>query len=122
MEELKVGEEIKEKTQGVFEHATDYLETYYQLLAVTIAQKFINIASGTVNAVILAVLGLFTFGMISMGIGWWLGSVVNSRAGVFLLVAALYSLIIFAIIVMRKKVIFPYLRNMLTKKIYEQED
>jgi hypothetical protein len=31
-------------------------------------------------------------------------------------------LIMFAIIFMRKKVIFPFLRNMFTKKIYEQED
>jgi hypothetical protein len=112
-------QEIKEDTKDLFEHATDYLETYYQLLTVTIAQKFINIASGAVNAVILAVLGLFTFGMISMGLGWWLGNLVNSRAGGFLLVAALYLLIMFVIIFMRKKVIFPFLRNMLTKKIYE---
>jgi putative superfamily III holin-X len=120
MEETKTRvQEIKEDTKDLFEHATDYLETYYQLLTVTIAQKFIDIASGAVNAVILTVLGLFTFGMISMGLGWWLGNLVNSRAGGFLLVAALYLLIMFAIILMRKKVIFPFLRNMLTKKIYE---
>jgi putative superfamily III holin-X len=120
MEETKTRvQEIKEDTKDLFEHATDYLETYYQLLTVTIAQKFIDIASGAVNAVILTVLGLFTFGMISMGLGWWLGNLVNSRAGGFLLVAAIYLLIMFAIILMRKKVIFPFLRNMLTKKIYE---
>jgi Putative Actinobacterial Holin-X, holin superfamily III len=123
MEETKTRvQEIKEDTKDLFEHATDYLETYYHLLTVTIAQKFINIASGAVNAVILAVLGLFTFGMISMGLGWWLGNLVNSRAGGFLLVTALYLLIMFAIIFMRKKVIFPFLRNTFTKKIYEQED
>ena len=123
MEETKTRvQKIKEDTKDLFEHATDYLETYYQLLTVTIAQKFINIASGAMDAVILAVLGLFTFGMISMGLGWWLGNLVNSRAGGFLLVAALYLLIMFAIIFMRKKVIFPLLRNMLTKKIYEQEN
>ena len=112
-------QEIKEDTKDLLEHATDYLETYYQLLTVTIAQKFINIASGAVNAVILVILGLFTFGMISLGLGWWLGNLIDSRVGGFFLVAGLYILIMVAIIFMRKKLIFPFLRNMFTRKIYE---
>ena len=120
MEETKTRvEEIKEETKDLFGNATDYLETYYQLLTVTIAQKFINIASGAVNVVILAMLGLFTFGMISFGLGWWLGNLIDSRPGGFFLVAGLYILLMVAIIFMRKKLIFPFLRNMLTRKIYE---
>ena len=120
MEETKTRvEEIKQDTKDLFEHVTDYLETYYQLLTVTIAQKFVNIASGAVNAVILFILGLFTFGMISLGLGWWLGNLIDSRVGGFFLVAGLYILIMVAIILMRKKLIFPFLRNMFTRKIYE---
>ncbi|HET9825899.1 MAG TPA: hypothetical protein VFP87_11225, partial [Chitinophagaceae bacterium] len=60
MEETKTRiQEIKDETKDLFDHTTDYLETYYQLLTVTIAEKFINIASGTVNTVILVILGLF---------------------------------------------------------------
>jgi hypothetical protein len=120
MEETKTRvQEIKEDTKDLFEHLTDYLETYYHLLTITIAQKFINTASGVVNAVILVVLGLFTFGMISLGLCWWLGNLIDSRVGGFFLVAGLYLLIMFAIVFMRKKVIFPFLRNMFTKKLYE---
>jgi putative superfamily III holin-X len=112
-------EEIKEDAKDLFEHVTDYLETYYQLITVTVAQKGINIASGIINAVILAILGLFAFGLISLGLGWWLGNAINSRVGGFLLIGGIYFVLMIAIIVMRRNVIFPLLRNLLTKKLYE---
>ena len=112
-------QEIKEDTKDLLEHVTDYLETYYQLLTVTLAQKIINIASGAINAIILAVLALFTFGMISLGFGWWLGNLINSRAGGFFLTGGVYVVIIVAINLMRKNRFLPFLRNLFTKKIYE---
>ena len=112
-------EEVKEDAKDLLDHATDYLETYYQLITVTVAQKAVNIASGIINAVILAILGLFAFGLISLGFGWWLGNLVDSRVGGFFLMAGIYIVIMVAIIMMRKKLIMPFLRNFLTKKIYE---
>ncbi|THU39335.1 hypothetical protein FAM09_12555 [Niastella caeni] len=113
---------IKEDTKDLLDNVTDYLDTYYRLITVTVAQKGINIASGAINAVILTILGLFSFGLISLGLGWWLGNLVNDRAVGFFLVAGLYIVIIVAIVIMRKKVILPFLRNVLTKKVYEQAD
>jgi len=112
-------EEVKEDAKDLLEHVTDYLETYYQLITVNVAQKGINLASGIINAVILAILGLFAFGLISLGLGWWLGNLIESRVGGFFLMAGIYVVIMVAIILMRKKMILPFLRNLLTKKIYE---
>jgi len=112
-------EEVKEDAKDLLEHASDYLETYYQLITVTVAQKAVNIASGVINAVVLAILGLFAFGLISLGFGWLLGDLIDSRAGGFFLMAGIYVAIMVAVIVMRKKLILPFLRNFLTKKIYE---
>jgi len=112
-------QEIKEDAKDLVEHIGDFLETYYQLLSVNIAQKGINIASAVINAVVLCFLGLFTFGLLSLGLGWWLGNVIGSRAGGFFITAGIYLIIMVVIIVMRKKVIFPFLRNLITRKIYE---
>jgi len=112
-------EEVKEDARDLLEHVGDYLESYYQLITVNVAQKGVNLASGIINAVILVILGLFAFGLISLGIGWWLGNLVNSRAGGFFLMAGIYIVIMAAVIVMRKKIILPFLRDLLTKKIYE---
>jgi len=112
-------QEIKEDAKDLVEHIGDFLETYYQLLSVNIAQKGINIASAVINAVVLCFLGLFTFGLLSLGLGWWLGNVIGRRAGGFFITAGIYLIIMVVIIVMRKKVIFPFLRNLITRKIYE---
>ena len=120
MEEAKTQvQEVKEETKDLLEHVTDYLETYYQLITINVVEKGINIASALINAIILGILGLFAFGCISLGIGWWIGDLVNSRVGGFFILAGVYIVIMLAILMMRKKTILPFLRNFLTKKIYE---
>jgi len=120
MEETRTRtQEIKEDTKDLVEHIGDFLETYYELLTINVAQKGINIASAVINTVVLCFLGLFAFGLLSFGLAWWLGNVIESRAGGFFITAGIYLLFIVAIIVMRKKVIFPFLRNLITRKIYE---
>jgi hypothetical protein len=120
MEEVKPkAETIKEEAKDLFDHATDYLETFYQLAVVNVVQKGVNIASGVINGVILTVLGLFVLLFSGVGLAWWLGNVINSRAGGFFIVAGVCLLVMAIIIVMRKKTIFPFLRNLITRKIYE---
>jgi hypothetical protein len=120
MEEEKIRtQEIKEETKDLAEHITDFLETYYQLLTINVAQKSINITSSLINAVILAFLCLLIASFIGLGLAWWLGNVINSRAGGFFITAGIYLIVMIALIVMRKKVIFPFLRNFITRKIYE---
>jgi len=120
MEEVKTKpEELKEDAKDFAEHVTDFLDTYYQLITINVVQKGVNIASAIINAFIVCFLGLFTFAFISFGSAWWLGNVINSRAGGFFIIAGVYLIIMIAIIAMRKKTIFPFLRNLITRKIYE---
>jgi hypothetical protein len=118
-EETTRTQEIKEDTKDLADHVTDFLETYYQLLTIKLAQKSINIASAAINGVLLCFLGLLMLAFIGFGLAWWLGNVVNSRAGGFFITGGIFLLVMIAIIVMRKKVIFPFLRNLLTRKVYE---
>jgi len=120
MEEEKTKtENIKESADGLVDHVTDFLETYYQYIAINVAQKCINLASGAINFVVVIFLCLLIVSFAGFGLAWWLGDVINSRAGGFFIVAAFYLVIMIVMIVMRKKVIFPFLRNIITRKIYE---
>src|SRR5215212_9578759 len=120
MEEVKTTtQEIKEETKDLFDHATDYLETFFNLTVINIAQKGINIASGVINGVLLIFLSLFAVLFAGIGLAWWVGNLVNSRAGGFFIVAGFFLLVMVCIIAMRKKTIFPFLRNFLTRKIYD---
>jgi hypothetical protein len=120
MEEEKTKTEgIKENASDLVDHVTDFLETYYQYIGINVAQKSINLASGAINFVIVVFLCLLIVSFTGFGLAWWLGDVINSRAGGFFIVAGFYLVVMIAVIIMRKKLIFPLLRNIITRKIYE---
>src|SRR5690242_17282476 len=115
-EETTKTEGIKESASDLVDHVTDFLETYYQYIAINVAQKSVNLASGAINFVVLVFLCLLIVSFIGFGLAWWLGDMINSRAGGFFIVAGLYLLIMILMITMRKKLIFPFLRNIITRK------
>jgi len=113
---------LKEDAKDVLNHASDYAETFYKLSLVRLTKKVSDIASGVVNSVLIFIISLCILLFISFAGAWWLGDVVESRALGFLLIAAFYVLLIFILILMRKKVISPFIRNTLIRKIYEEKD
>src|SRR5580765_2874053 len=116
MEDLKAKtEEIKEDAKDVAGHVGDFLETYYQLLTIKLAQKVIDVTSSLINSIILAFLGVLFISFVGLGLAWWLGDLINNRAAGFFITAGIYLLIMLLLIVMRKKLIFPLLRNFLTR-------
>jgi hypothetical protein len=121
MEEVKTqtDDSLKENARDLFDHATDFLETYYQVTVLNVAQKGINLASAIINGVVLFFLGLFFLLFASLGLAWWIGDMINSRIGGFFIVSGVFVVTMVVIVVMRKKRIFPMLRNMITRKIYE---
>ena len=120
MEEEKTKTEgIKESASDLVDHVTDFLETYYQYIAINVAQKSVNLASGAINFVVLIFLSLVVVSFVSFGVAWWLGDVLNNRPAGFFIVAGFFLIVMILLIVMRKKLIFPFLRNVITRKIYE---
>jgi Putative Actinobacterial Holin-X, holin superfamily III len=113
---------LKEDAKDVLNHASDYAETFNKLSLVRLTKKVSDIASGVVNSVLIFIISLCILLFISFAGAWWLGDVVESRALGFLLIAAFYVLLIFILIIMRKKVISPFIRNTLIRKIYEEKD
>ena len=113
---------LKEDAKDVLNHAGDYAETFYKLSLVRFTKKVSDIASGVVNSVLIFFISLCILLFISFAGAWWLGDVVNNRALGFLLIAAFYLLLIFILVLMRKKIISPYIRNTLIRKIYEEKD
>src|SRR5215475_3570637 len=103
MEEQKTKtEEIKEEARDIVNHIGDFLETYYQLLTIRLSKTVVDITSSLINSIILALLGFLFLSFVSLGFAWWLGNVVDNRAGGFFITAGVYLVIIVLLIVMRK--------------------
>jgi len=112
-------EDLKSKAESLTHHFSDLVETYYKLTLVTVTQKATNITSSVMAAVTTLFLFMITLVFLGIGVAWWLGDVVNSRAAGFFIVAGLFILIMVLLVVLRKKIVFPILKKAILKKLYE---
>jgi hypothetical protein len=113
---------LKEDAKDILNHAGDYAETFYKLNLLRLTKKASDVASVVVNSFLIFFITLCMLLFISIAGAWWLGDVVQNRALGFLLIAGFYLLIILVLVLMRKKIISPFIRNTLIRKIYEEKD
>jgi|SRR5687767_452907 len=118
-EDLKEKVNLKDKVEDLTGHLRDFADTYYKLTVLKVAQKATNAGAGALVGITLATLGVLVLLFASIGAAFWLGDLMNSRAGGFLAMAGFYLLMVLFIIMLRKRIIFPYIRNSIIRKIYE---
>ena len=112
-------EELKQSAGSLKTHVGEYVNTYIQLTKAKATQGASNAASGAAIGFAALFLGLFFLFFLFCGLAMWLGNVIDSRAGGFLIVAAFFGLLIGLIFALRKKVIVPAIRNAIISKVYE---
>ena len=112
-------EDIKQKAEDLTDHIGDYAETLYKVSVLKLAEKSTTVTATVIGVFIIGVLSLFIFFFGGLALGWWLGDLIESRTGGFLLVAGFYLLLIFVVLMMRKRIMFPYFRNLIIRKMYE---
>jgi len=120
-QEQKQAEEkegFKEKVGDLTDHIGDYLDTLYKLTIVKATQKATNIVSIIVVAIAVITVGMFALFFASIALSLWIGNLISSRVGGFLVVAGFYLLSLLIIILLRKKIVFPFFRNLILR-IYD---
>ncbi|HUQ65933.1 MAG TPA: phage holin family protein [Flavitalea sp.] len=115
-------EELKSKAGDLTDSISDYIQSYYKLTLLNAADKATTIGASTLASVTIIFLGIFVlfFGGIALAI--WLGDLLDSPALGYLIVAGFFMLVIVIIVSMRKKIVFPMIRNSLINKLYEPND
>lgn len=112
-------EDLKEKTADLADHIEGLADTFYRLTVVKVTQRTSDIVSGAVVMIVMCALGLFVLLFAGCALAWWLGNLVHSRVGGFLLAAAFFLLVMLVVALIRKKTIFPMIRNMIIRKMYD---
>jgi hypothetical protein len=112
-------EDLKEKTRDLVDDIEDLAGTFYKLTTVHVTQKATNIISGVIIGVLALSVGFIVLLFASLALGWWLGDLVDSRAGGFLIAAGFFLLILLGIIFTSKKTILPMLRDIVVRKLYD---
>lgn len=115
-------EDLKSKAGNLTDSISEYLQTYYKLKVLNAADKATSITASTLASLVIAFLGIFVLLFSGIALAIWLGHLLNSWALGYLAVAGLYLLIIIIIVALRKKIVFPMIRNSLINKLYESND
>ncbi len=109
-------EDLKEKTADLVDHIEDIADTFYKLQVLNVTQKVTTITSGVIAAVLICMFGFFFILFGGLALCWWLGSVLENRTLGFLIGAGFFLLIMIVLLALRKKVIFPYFRDLIIRK------
>jgi hypothetical protein len=112
-------EELKEKTADLADHVEELANTFYKLTLVNATQKASNIISSAVVMIVIFSLSLLVLLLSGVALGWWLGNVVENRAGGFLLAAGIFLLLVVFLAVLGKKTILPLIRDSIIRKMYD---
>lgn len=112
-------EELKEKTADLADHVEELANTFYRLTLVNATQRASNIISSAVVTLLICSLGFLALLFMGVALAWWLGNIVNSRAGGFLLAAAFFLIVLSLLGVLGKKTILPFIRDIIIRKMYD---
>ena len=111
-------ETIKDSAEDLVKHATDYVETLYKRTVLQVTHKAVNTGAGIINGFIALMLGLIVFFFLNFALGWWLGSLVYSRALGFVILGGFYLLVLLILLTSKKGFMKMY-RNMLIRMIHD---
>jgi hypothetical protein len=112
-------DDIKEKTADMADHVQDLADTFYKLTVANLTQRISNIGSSLIVGILVGVLVFFVLLFMGIALALWLGDLLHSRTGGFLAGAAFFLLVVLIMGSMRKKLIFPFIRNLIIRKIYD---
>jgi hypothetical protein len=112
-------EHLKEKTVDLADHVEDFADTFYKLTVIKATEKATNVTAGVLAVAVVAILGLFVIMFGGIALCWWLGNLVNSRALGFLLGAVFFLIVMVVIVMLRKQIVFPYIRDLILRKAHE---
>jgi len=99
----------------------EYADAYLKLLATNLAQKSVNVGAGAVVAMLIYLPVMIGVLFASGALAWWLGDLLGSRVYGFLLVAGLFLFLAIIVALTRKKLLLPWLRNILVRIIYSEK-
>ena len=113
-------EEDRVKQDSLVDAAGDLLETYRNLTKIRIVEYTSLGASISIFGLLTLVVTVLVLFFTGLGAAWWIGdSMHNIKAG-FFIVGGFYALLLLLGLLMANSVILPGLRNIIIRKIYDQ--
>jgi hypothetical protein len=99
----------------------DLVEAYRDLITIKIVEQTSIGASVSIIGLLSLVMASFVLLFTGLGLAWWLGNSMNNMMAGFFIVGGIYAVIFAILLLTSKKFLMPRIRNLIIKKIYEQD-
>ena len=114
-------EENKSTSERLVGAVGDWIETYRNLITVRVVENASQGASIGALGVITLLVVVFILFFLGLGSAWWIGEKLENMKAGFFIVGGIYGTVLVIILIMAKKILIPGIRNLIIKKIYEQD-
>ena len=112
-------EEVKSKSEKLTDHIGEYLDTYYKLTVLNVTEKLSVISSGSFLAMALCILAGLVLFFLGIGTAMWIGNAIKNHVAGYFIVGGFFILLMGIMFLLRNKIVFPMIRNIVVRKIYE---
>lgn len=108
----------KSHTELLYEQAMRHFETRWEYLSLVATEKISEVIASLASLIAVGLFSIMTLFFFSIGFAFWLGDLINSRAGGF----ALAGLIFIPIAVASFYFVKPFVRTKIIQNILEDAD
>jgi uncharacterized membrane protein len=103
------------------DNVADLIDSYRQLIALRLVQHSSQGISIGVIGILSMLMGVFVLLFVGLGAAWWLGEYLNDMKIGFFIIGGSYLLILTIVLLSSHKILIPRIRDVIIKKIYEQD-
>jgi hypothetical protein len=113
---------LNTKAANLASHVQEITQTYYDLARINVAQAGSKAVARAFLFFLIAGLLLCILLLAGIGLSLYLGKVLNDAAAGYFIVAGFYLLLAIVFYMLRKQIVFPFIRDFIVKKIYDKAD
>jgi hypothetical protein len=114
-------EEAKKEPEKWVTNVSDLAESYRDLITIKVIEHSSLGISVSIVGVLALLLILFVFLFAGLGTAWWLGEHLSDMKSGYFIVGGVYTLLFVILLASSRTLLIPRIRNILIKKIYEED-
>jgi pilus assembly protein TadC len=115
-------ENLNTKAANLANHVQEIAQTYYDLARINVAQAGSKAVARAFLFFLIAGLILCILLLAGIGLSLCLGKLLHNAAVGYFIVAGFYLFLVIVFYLLRKQIVFPFIRNFIVRKIYDKAD
>jgi hypothetical protein len=109
-------------TEKLFSTAGQMIETYRDIINLTVVENVSLGVSVSVVGIVTLVFICFVMLFGALGAAWWIGESMNNMKAGFFIAGSAFLLLLLIVLITARKGLIPFVRNVVIRKIYEEDN